>query len=231
MEDRKRYQFTQDEVIGSDGRRRSSGCSRERCLWILFALLLIGAVVGVSVYFTQNYTHNDDVPNAPERQVGTKGTTSVSIVTGSTKQTQTKPSTTTSPQSTASYTRTELLQRIDCIPEAKGNVTIATRELCDKRFCFYEDTGEDGIPVCYFNPDIGYKVVGVTNTAVGFRVDLEQKMDGPFGNDIERVVFEVHMLGNNIIRFQVRYFLHILFFTYWYTCLFIGNFILTWYNN
>lgn len=224
MEDRKRYQFTQDEVIGPDGKQRSTGCTRERCLWILIALLLIGAVVGVSVYFTQNYTHNDDVPDAPERQAGTKGTTSVSIVTGSgdsgsTKQMETtKPSTTTSPQSTTSYTRTELLQRIDCIPEAEGNVTIATRELCDKRFCFYDDTGEDGIPVCYFNPDIGYKVVGITNTALGFRVDLEQKMDGPFGNDIEKVVFEVHMLGNNIIRFQVRYCLLILFFTYWYFC-------------
>lgn len=200
-EDRKRYQFTQEGVIG-EGRQKSGGCNRERGVWVVLCLVLAAALIGVIVYFTQNYSKNSDTLSIPEKQTGTLGTTNAPIVTKPTAASPTGASSSTTHQPPS---RSELLQRLDCIPEAMGNASKANRELCSKRFCIYDDTGEPGIPVCYFCPDLGYRVQGITHTNNGFRVDLEKKQDGPFGRDIEEAVFEVQMLGNDLIRFTVSY--------------------------
>ena len=199
-EDRKRYQFSQDGVIGED-RRKAGGCNRERGCWVLVSLILIAALVAVSVYFTQNYSMDVEAPMAPEKQTGGMGTTGGPDVT-----TEMLKSTSASSFLTTVPPHSELLKRKDCIPEAQGNVSMATEELCAKRFCLYEDTKEVGIPVCYMSPKLGYRVIEISKIDHGLRVDLEIKADGPFGWDLRTAVFYVHMLGNDLIRFQVRFY-------------------------
>ncbi|KAL4237199.1 hypothetical protein ACF0H5_005579 [Mactra antiquata] len=161
---------------------KSKKSNRERCCWILLVLILIGAVVGVTVYFTQK----DDG--------GTSGNSDTQKGTGAT--------TTTATTSTNNVPREELESRINCIPEAEGGVTMVTKELCEDRRCVYEPTSVPGIPHCYYSKQQGYRVESWETTSLGYRAYLSMKSDGPFGDDIESVIFDVEMRDNETIRFK-----------------------------
>ena len=199
------HRFQQMEVIGETPRKSGN---RERICWIVLVLLLIAAVIGVSVYFTQNYEKKGDDSESGKNDAQNQGTTRAPPVTVTTKATTAAPTTskatTTTKATTAPPTDEELQRRTDCIPEAQGMYVKATQELCAERGCVYEESSKSDVPVCFFKPDQGYKVSQVSETALGFRVDLERKSAGPFGDDWNTAVFSVEMLGNDIIHFQVR---------------------------
>lgn len=205
-----RFEETSAEPIGSSEKSKSS--KRERIFWIICVLLLIGAVIGVSIYFTQKDQDDDSsIGGKTDEQSGGKITTPMILTT---KSPITEAPTTNGPTNapTRKPDMDEMLKRIDCIPEAHGGVVEATLELCDRRGCTYSDTGEAGIPACYFGSDQGYRVTSYEDTTLGFRVYLNKKIDGPFGNDLEKAVFELEMRGDNIIRFKVRLYLNVYFF-------------------
>ncbi|XP_060598146.1 sucrase-isomaltase, intestinal-like [Ruditapes philippinarum] len=194
MSDDKFYRFEESASPVVIGEEKPKSCSRERLCWILLVLLLIGAVIGVSVYFTgKDDTASDGKLDA---QTGGKVTTGAPVVTVTTKGTAATTSKTTEKPDIQ-----ELYKRIDCIPEAHGGVVKATPELCTRRRCVYSDSGIAGIPVCYFKPGQGYRAARYENTNLGFRVNLEKKVDGPFGSDLDTAVFNVEMRGDNMIRF------------------------------
>ena len=149
-------------------------------------------------------------PTSPVTPLST--VTPTSSVTPSSSVTPTStvtPSSSVTPTSSVSPSSTEspsLLQRIDCIPEAKGQNVKVTEELCSRRGCIYDQNNAavDNIPSCYFSPEnTGYTVTNVRNTPLGFKCDLDLKSKGPFGFDLSHMEFEVQMLGNDIIRFKV----------------------------
>lgn len=183
------YRFEQTTDSPLENHEKSKSCTRERICWIFLVLLLIGAVVGVSVYFTQKDKDDSAAGGKKDEQMGDKVTTAAP-----TKLTSAKPS--------ASTGAPDVFQRIDCIPEAQGGVVKATQELCNRRRCLYSDSGE---PVCYFSSMQGYMAKEYENTDLGFRVYLEKKVDGPFGDDFQEAVFNVEMRGDNIIRFTVSF--------------------------
>ncbi|XP_052774040.1 sucrase-isomaltase, intestinal-like isoform X2 [Mya arenaria] len=200
--DIKMHRFEQSDVIGENS--RSKGMNRERCFWVILAILLIAAVIGVSVYFTKNYVKKSDDPAAgsvTDSQVGKK-TTTAQPPTGSNTQTSTQATATTTSVMKPKPSLEELQRRVDCIPEYQGRQVKPTEELCNNRGCIYDETDELGIPVCYFSQKKGYKVTGVTETPLGYRVNLENRGEGPFGDDWVEAVFMVEMLGNDIIRFM-----------------------------
>ncbi|XP_052256801.1 sucrase-isomaltase, intestinal-like isoform X2 [Dreissena polymorpha] len=209
---KKFHSFDQSEIVGENYKSRRS--NRERYVWIFLVLALIAAVIGVSIYFSKNYEKKGSSESGSSgAQTGDvasttapKPTSTASGIVTTKQSTDTVQSTSTSgtivPSTTVPPTEDELRRRIECIPEAQGGVVKATPELCDKRGCIYSQSNKKGVPDCYFSQEIGYKVNGVSNTALGFRADLVKKKEGPFGDDLEKAVFVVEMLGDDIIHFK-----------------------------
>lgn len=185
------YRFEQTSDTPLESNEKSKSCTRERICWIFLVLLLIGAVVGVSVYFTQKDKDDSAAAGKSDEQTGDKTTAAPTKLTSVVSTAKPSSSSTGAP---------DVLQRIDCIPEAQGGVVKATKELCNRRRCLYSDSEE---PACYFSSEQGYRAKEYENTNLGFRVYLEKKVDGPFGDDFQEAIFSVEMRGDNIIRFTV----------------------------
>lgn len=195
------YKFEETSSPIVIGEEKSKSCTRERLCWIFLVLVLIGAVVGVSVYFTGK--DKDSAEGKTDTQNGDKITTG-KITTGTPVVTvTTTKATTTMSKVTEKPDMQQMYKRIDCIPEAQGGVVKVTQELCSRRRCVYSDTGIKDIPVCYFDSDQGYRAVRYETTNLGYRVNLEKKADGPFGSDFDTAVFNIEMRGDNLIRFTV----------------------------
>ncbi|XP_071117585.1 maltase-glucoamylase-like isoform X2 [Haliotis cracherodii] len=97
--------------------------------------------------------------------------------------------------------------RIDCYPEALSWKIGVTKEECEKRNCIFDKDGRAPFPLCYFRQeDYGYSVSGpVEQTTLGFRVPLTRLGEGPFGNDVQNITFNVEMRGNDVLRFTFDY--------------------------
>ena len=167
--------------IGSDLSPKSR--TKERVILGIIVLALIGALIGVSVYFSRKNNELED-ENAALKASGLALTT----------------------ESVSTQTLHSLHKRIDCIPEAQGKYINATLELCQQRKCIFQKSGVEGIPDCYFAQNVGYKVKvnSFKETVLGYQLQLEiNGFGGPFGNDWKYVDFNVEMRGNDIIRFMV----------------------------
>ena len=225
------YHFEESHVVGEEKNGESKATPAKVFVGFL-VIALAAALIGVVVYYNtgERKTKLDaDTEGSVDRQTGSDPTTTLtslkstaSPATGtaapstlSSTSSTVPPSTgTTAASSTQSSTSSavppstdELLQRIDCIPEAKGQNVKVTKELCSRRNCIFDtkNYGTITAPACYFSSEkTGYKASNFQDTGLGFKCDLDLKGQGPFGLDLTHMEFEVQMLGDNILRFKVR---------------------------
>ncbi|CAH1773121.1 unnamed protein product [Owenia fusiformis] len=106
-------------------------------------------------------------------------------------------------------------ERIDCYPEAGGGVDLATQEKCEARGCIWSPSTMPGAPSCFYGTNVGRKQLGEPeDTDLGYKVklsssdqtkrrlkrDVVEEDDNP---DVDPLVFEVQMLEDNLLRFQI----------------------------
>ena len=183
------YRFEEDSSRTGLSDTTPKSRTKERVVFVVLILALIGALIGVSIYFTNK---NNDLEDDNAKKTSKLAQLSqIGEVTES-------PTTDSLPDVDV------LNKRIDCIPEAASKFVEATEELCHKRGCYFQKSGVDGVPDCYFSEKVGYSVKSYTETSLGLRLKLELNGNGgPFGNDWKHVDLNVEMRGNDIIRFTV----------------------------
>ena len=209
------YHFEESHVVGEEKNGESKATPAKVFVGFL-VIALAAALIGVVIYYNtgERKTKLDaDAEGSVDRQTGSDPTTTLTSFksTASPATGTAAPSTGTtaapSTSSTVPPSTDELLQRIDCIPEAKGQNVKVTKELCSRRNCIFDTKNYGTItsPACYFSSEkTGYKASNFQDTGLGFKCDLDLKGQGPFGLDLTHMEFEVQMLGDNILRFKVR---------------------------
>ena len=225
MANEKFYHFEEDPISGRVTGGGSGSKITPAKIFVGFLIVaLAAALIGVLIYYNTGDRKNRNEAGSTGQQSGGSGTTLtpasvsqtvISTSASSLAPTSSEPTSPVTPLSTVTPTSSvtpsstespSLLQRIDCIPEAKGQNVKVTEELCSRRGCIYDQNNAavDNIPSCYFSPEkTGYTVTNVRSTPLGFKCDLDLKGKGPFGLDLSHMEFEVQMLGNDIIRFKV----------------------------
>ena len=107
-----------------------------------------------------------------------------------------------------SFMTQAMKRRIDCFPEAEGGVETLNKSGCESRGCTYDPVGDfPQVPPCFVpqTRQFGYKVLsGPHETSLGQRWQLERLTEnGIYGENIERLTFEVEMRGTHMLRFKV----------------------------
>ena len=213
MTGEKFYHFEEDAGVSAVGEGKKSKVTPVKVIVGLLIVALAAALIGVLIYYNTGDRKSKNEQGSAEQQTGSDSTT---------KQSTYQSTSTTTLTSTIPPSTDELLQRTDCIPEAKGQNVNVTEALCFKRGCIFDenDYGIDA-PHCFFSSEkMGYKVSNYQTTGLGFKCDLDLKGQGPFGLDLNHMEFEVQMLGDNIIRFKVR---KIFLFTFYVSFIFKGK--------
>lgn len=95
--------------------------------------------------------------------------------------------------------------RIDCYPESESSYSNYSKDSCLARHCFYDDQPSSSPIECYLSPNYGYilqEILSSTKDTFKFRLKRNEKIQSPFPEPIENVIFEVQYYTNDIIRLK-----------------------------
>lgn len=177
---------------------------------LVFACLVIAAVVGVACTLTTYYLHPDFLPNRGEPPIVGLPTTMTS--TGMTEEPSKKPTERLTKRSTEdgiiTMTTTEdpapHSTRINCIPDRDEPTD--PEQVCMERGCTWESTVVEGEPSCYFPDNYGaYKVVREERYGWGVRLRMDRIPSVPsfFNGDALTIVVDIEPQTDNRVHFKV----------------------------
>lgn len=98
----------------------------------------------------------------------------------------------------------ELHQRIDCLPEARGEFIKLTKEECERRNCVFVQEQSNQSCVYPNNSEYGYSVVLESITPSATQYYLRKRGKSPFSSpDFKEPVVIVEERGDNLLRIKV----------------------------
>lgn len=161
----------------ADDKMAGNRCSKERVGITLLVIVVLACIITPIVYLVQQ---------PDKRQDGSK----------------TLPTPAPIPAIPA-----ELHQRIDCLPEARGEFIKLTKEECERRNCVFVQEQSNQSCVYPNNSEYGYSVVLESITPSATQYYLRKRGKSPFSSpDFKEPVVIVEERGDNLLRIKVIFF-------------------------
>lgn len=162
----------------ADDKMAGNRCSKERVGITLLVVVVLACIITPIVYLVQQPDKRQDGP-------------------------KTLPTPAPIPAIPA-----ELHQRIDCLPEARGEFIKLTKEECERRNCVFVQEQSNQSCVYPDNSEYGYSVVLESITPSATRYYLRKRGKSPFSSpDFKEPVVIVEERGDNLVRIKVNYLL------------------------
>lgn len=162
----------------ADDKMAGNRCSKERVGITLLVIVVLACIITPIVYLVQQPDKRQDGP-------------------------KTLPTPAPIPAIPA-----ELHQRIDCLPEARGEFIKLTKEECERRNCVFVQEQSNQSCVYPDNSEYGYSVVQESITPSATWYYLRKRGKSPFSSpDFKEPVVIVEDRGDNLVRIKVNYLL------------------------
>lgn len=161
----------------ADDKMAGNRCSKERVGITLLVIVVLACIITPIVYLVQQPDKRQDGP-------------------------KTLPTPAPIPAIPA-----ELHQRIDCLPEARGEFIKLTKEECERRNCVFVQEQSNQSCVYPNNSEYGYSVVLESTTSSATQYYLRKRGKSPFSSpDFKEPVVIVEERGDNLLRIKVIFF-------------------------